>query len=84
MKALSMPTGFCQPTQDELTVLESLVENRLSGQLHGFQLSATNGGLVLRGRTRSYYGKQLAQHAVMEATALPILANEIEIVQTPR
>jgi len=36
-------------------------------------------GLILRGRSRSYYGKQLAQHAVMEAVILPIVANEIEM-----
>jgi hypothetical protein len=34
---------------------------------------------VLRGRARTYYAKQLAQHAVMQATALPILRNEIEV-----
>jgi len=38
-----------------------------------------NGELILRGRTRTYYAKQLAQQAVMEATALPIRANEIEV-----
>jgi hypothetical protein len=36
-------------------------------------------GLVLRGRAQTFYTKQLAQHAVMRATALPILANEIEV-----
>jgi len=33
----------------------------------------------LRGRAKTYYAKQLAQHAVMEATDLPVLANEIEV-----
>jgi hypothetical protein len=37
------------------------------------------GGLILRGLTTTYYAKQLAQHAVMEATAIPIVANEIEV-----
>jgi len=36
-------------------------------------------GLVLRGRAQTYYAKQLAQHAVVEAAGLPILANEIEV-----
>jgi hypothetical protein len=36
-------------------------------------------GLILCGRARTYYAKQRAQHAVMEATGLPILANEIEV-----
>ena len=29
--------------------------------------------------TNTYYAKQLAQHAVMEMTEVPILANEIEV-----
>jgi len=33
----------------------------------------------LRGQVHTYYAKQLAQHAVMETTGLPILANEIEV-----
>jgi hypothetical protein len=37
-------------------------------------------GLVLTGQASTYYAKQLAQHAVMEATALPILANEIDVL----
>jgi hypothetical protein len=37
------------------------------------------GGLVLQGNTLTFHAKQLAQHAIMEATRLPILANEIEV-----
>jgi len=43
------------------------------------QLVVTDGGLILRGRCRTYYVKQLVQHAVMEASDRPILANEIEV-----
>jgi hypothetical protein len=39
----------------------------------------TSSGKALRGFAHTYYAKQLAQHAVMEATKLPILANEIEV-----
>ena len=34
---------------------------------------------ALLGRARSYYAKQLAQHAVFEASRLPLLANAIEV-----
>jgi hypothetical protein len=34
----------------------------------------------LRGRARTYYAKQLAQHAVMQVTEYLIQANEIEVV----
>jgi hypothetical protein len=43
------------------------------------QVLGRDNGLVLKGHSRTYYAKQLAQHAVMEATQLPILANEIEV-----
>jgi hypothetical protein len=36
-------------------------------------------GVILRGRSRTFYEKQLAQHALMQITRLPILANEIEV-----
>ena len=52
---------------------------RLGGRVHQFRLVFGAGGLVLRGRARTYYAKQLAQHAVMEATGFPILANKIEV-----
>jgi hypothetical protein len=58
-------------------------EVRLQGQLLGrvleFRLVPRERGLVLQGRARTYHAKQLAQHAVRQATALPILANEIEV-----
>jgi hypothetical protein len=38
-----------------------------------------DGGVILRGHSQTYYAKQLAQQAVMEATRLRILANEIEV-----
>jgi hypothetical protein len=66
-------------TANGATELEAQVRCRLSGQIHGFRLVVTDQGLILRGRAHTYYAKQLAQHAVMNATVLPILANEIEV-----
>jgi hypothetical protein len=59
--------------------LEAHVQSRLSGRVQGFQLLSGELGLILRGRARTYYAKQLAQHAVMEATPVPIVANQIEV-----
>jgi hypothetical protein len=61
------------------TELEAQVQCRLSGQIHDFRVVVTAEGIILRGHAHTYYAKQLAQHAVMEAAALPILANEIEV-----
>ncbi len=59
--------------------LEAHVQSRLSGQVRSFQVFLRGNGLVLRGCTRTYYAKQLAQHAVMQTTDTPIVANEIEV-----
>ena len=62
---------------DEIT---EHVQCVLSGRLRHFRLDWSEDGLVLRGHALTYYAKQLAQHAVMTATSLPIHANEIEVL----
>ena len=59
--------------------LEAHIRSRLNGRVRDFRLSVHGRGLFLEGHARTYYAKQLAQHAVMEATALPILGNEIRV-----
>jgi 6,7-dimethyl-8-ribityllumazine synthase len=66
-------------TVNGATELEAQVQCRLSGQIRDFRLVVAGEGLVLRGHAHTYHAKQLAQHAVMEATNLPIQANEIEV-----
>jgi hypothetical protein len=58
------------------------VETRrmLRGRLADLRLEQCDGGIVLRGTARSFYAKQLAQHAVMNGTDLPIVRNEIQVV----
>jgi hypothetical protein len=63
-----------------LSDVEARVLSRLRGQVHHFALAARDGGLVLHGSSPTFYAKQLAQHAVMQATNLPILANEIRVL----
>jgi hypothetical protein len=67
------------PALAEIGQLETHVQSRLNGRVRHLRLAARGCGLILTGRARTYYAKQLAQHAVMEATSLPILANEIEV-----
>jgi hypothetical protein len=59
--------------------LETQVQSRLNGRVRNFRLVVREHGLILMGHARTYYAKQLAQHAVLEATTLPILANEIDV-----
>jgi hypothetical protein len=52
----------------------------LRGRVTGLRIEVRGGGVVLRGTASSFYAKQLAQHAVMSGTDLPIVRNEIEVV----
>jgi hypothetical protein len=61
------------------TQLEAFVQCRLSGRVRNFRLVRVDRGLILQGRSHTYYAKQLAQHAVLEMTRVPIVANEIEV-----
>lgn len=79
---MSHPTASCTgpPRVPEMEQLETLVQSRLSGRVRNFRLVVHGSGLILRGQARTYYAKQLAQHAVMEASDLPIGVNDIEVV----
>jgi hypothetical protein len=67
------------PEHHEIERLETHVYSRLNGRVRHFRLVLRGCGLISTGQARTYYAKQLAQHAVMEATALPIIANQIEV-----
>jgi hypothetical protein len=64
---------------EDIARLEDHIENRLSGRVHDFHLHLCDDGLVISGRVPTYYAKQLAQHLVMQASALPIRANDIVV-----
>jgi hypothetical protein len=66
-------------TCETLVRIEEHVRYRLSGLLCDFHLVFQDKGLVLRGLVHTYRAKQLAQHAVMEVSSLPIRANEMEV-----
>ena len=59
--------------------LEGLLSRRLGNRIRQLQIALRGSGVILRGRSETFYSKQLAQHAVMEFSDLPILANEIEV-----
>lgn len=59
--------------------LEALVQGRVGRRLRDLRIIVRPNGIVLQGRASTYHAKQLAQHAVMDATDMPILANEIEV-----
>jgi osmotically-inducible protein OsmY len=59
--------------------LEDLLSRRLGSRIRDLRVVLQQAGMVLRGWTETYYAKQVAQHAVMELSGVPILANEIEV-----
>lgn len=59
--------------------LEATLQAWLIGRVRNLRLCWRDGGLELRGETRSYYAKQLAQHAVMKSAPWPIVANAIVV-----
>jgi len=59
--------------------LESLLARRLGSRIRELRLVFQQDGVILRGRSETYHAKQTAQHAVMELSTVPIVANEIEV-----
>ena len=59
--------------------LENLLQTRLGNRIRDLRVQLHDAGLILQGRVSTYHAKQLAQHAAMELSEYPILANEIEV-----
>lgn len=68
------------PVPIRVGVLEVHIVRRLHGRIRDVHVTRKDDGLVLHGRVRTYYDKQLAQHALLEAADAPLLANTIEVV----
>jgi len=66
-------------TNERLERVETKIRCQLAGNVRNLHLILSDDGLVMRGCVRSYYSKQLVQHAVMKHTKLRIRANEIEV-----
>jgi hypothetical protein len=64
---------------DKLEQLENRLQTMLSGRVRNLQVVLHDSGIVLRGSARTYHAKQVAQHATMSETDMPIVANEIEV-----
>jgi len=63
----------------ECTACKVHISSLLGGRIDGLRVLIRDDGIVLQGRSRTYHAKQLALHAVMEATELPVVANEIVV-----
>jgi hypothetical protein len=63
----------------EIGRLENWLRQVLRGRFRDLRLTPRGDGVALEGECRTYYAKQLAQHAILEATLLPLVANEIQV-----
>ena len=65
---------------DQIDQLVMSVQSQLGTRVCDLRLLLLDEGFVLQGRARTHYAKQLAQQAVMKATELPLLNNEIQVL----
>jgi len=60
-------------------LVEQLVHARTMGQISGLRVEVFEHAVVLNGRTSTYYAKQLATHAALDAGDQVTLTNDIEV-----
>ena len=72
--AVLTPSPFVEDSE-----LATQIVRRLGNRVRNLRVLRKRGGLIIQGRTTTYYAKQLAQHAAMELDKEPILANDIEV-----
>jgi hypothetical protein len=75
---MSIKTAPTTVSNDE-AYLEVQMQSRLGHRIRDLRVLVLPDGVILQGRATTYHAKQLAQHAVMELSTLPILANDIEV-----
>lgn len=75
MPVVTMPES--RPQIEEL--VEREVRNRTSGRIRGLEVRVTDGQVVIRGRTSTYYAKQLVSHAAMDTAEQLCVMNEVEV-----
>ena len=59
--------------------IERHVQSRTGGMIRGLRIELVGEEVVISGRTTTYYNKQLATHAVLDAVEGYSLTNDIEV-----
>ncbi|MDB5353233.1 MAG: hypothetical protein JWN86_4480 [Planctomycetota bacterium] len=71
---------FAQIGLHDLThSLISRIQARTHGQVRELSVELADQQVVIRGRARTYYAKQLAQHGVMDLIDGQTIVNRIEV-----
>ena len=59
--------------------LEGVVRSRTNGMIRNLRVEIVNGEIIISGRAKTYYAKQLATHATLDAVKSVTLINDIEV-----
>jgi osmotically-inducible protein OsmY len=59
--------------------IELAIRRQTAGKIRDLKIVVTEEAVVLSGGCRTYYSKQLAQHAAMSVSGCPTLVNEIVV-----
>ena len=59
--------------------IERVVRSRTGGTIRGLRVEVDHGSVVVSGRVRTYYTKQLITHAALAAAEDVTLTNNIEV-----
>ena len=75
-----MLATLLSPSPDVLAEqIEQAVQSRTGGRVRGLRVHVVDGGVIISGRTSTYYNKQLVTHAAMEAADDALVMNEVEV-----
>lgn len=75
------PSGAARSGKTDRIVenIEHVVRMRTGGMIRGLHVEVGEGRVTLTGRTTTFYNKQLATHAALEALVGQTLSNLIEV-----
>ncbi len=77
---LDQPRGILEVSPREIAdTVERYVRLRTGGTIRSLHVEVHDGEVLLSGRTATYYNKQLATHAALDAASEMSLTNEIEV-----
>ncbi|MDA0835625.1 MAG: hypothetical protein O2955_12525 [Planctomycetota bacterium] len=68
------------PVEFDPVIIERLVRKRTGLLIRDLQAQVNDSEVLLTGRTSTYYTKQLATHAVLDALKMVNLTNDIEVL----
>jgi hypothetical protein len=76
---MSVPTGLTDGPAAALSELAAEIRARHRAVLRELRIEVVAGGVVLYGRARTFYGRQVALHEVRRRCPLTVVADHITV-----